>query len=142
MAISRRQLLKGGGLLGFASALGPSLFARPLVQSAMAASTRYVVIVYLDGGNDGLNTVTPIDDGDGTLRQDYEMVRSTIGVPADDLLPIGSDPGHGAALGLHSSLAGLRRLQDDFSCLAVLQGCGYPDYSLSHEVSRVKWATG
>jgi uncharacterized protein (DUF1501 family) len=152
MAITRRRFLTGSGLLAAGGILGPGLFAHPLVRQAFAETIgdRYFVILYLDGGNDGLNTVAPIDDGaSGGLRTAYEQARTTgsggLRLPASQLLgtPAGGapplvDPSSGTPLGLHPGLAGLHRLYAQ-SKVAVIQGCGYPDYSLSHDESRRIW---
>src|SRR5690606_25939007 len=75
MAITRRRFLSRSGLVAAGSVLAPSLFAHPLVRRAFADTIgdRYFVVIYLDGGNDGLNTVSPIDDGSSfNLRAAYE----------------------------------------------------------------------
>ncbi|MFP6684090.1 MAG: twin-arginine translocation signal domain-containing protein, partial [Polyangiaceae bacterium] len=90
MGISRRKFLAGSGLLGAGLATMP-IFGNPFVRRALAdIGNRYLVVVFLDGGNDGLNTVTPIDDGGGTLRQDYDAQRTSIGIDPADLLPLGN----------------------------------------------------
>jgi hypothetical protein len=38
---------------------------------------RYFLSVYLDGGNDGFNTVDPVDNGGATLRTAYDAARTT-----------------------------------------------------------------
>ena len=53
---------------------------------------------------------------------------------------IGSDSSTGAQLGLHPGFIGFKNLYD-LGKLAVIQGCGYPEYSLSHEQSRGIWQT-
>src|SRR6185295_5540215 len=137
------------GVAAAAGLLGPSLFANPFVRRALAETLgdRYFVVLYLDGGNDGLNTVVPVDDGGGALRTAYEVARKT-GVGGLQLTPtdlaatlIGSDPNTGAQLGLHPGLTGLKALYDAGK-LAVVQGCGYPDYTLSHDESRAIFASG
>ena len=161
MAITRRQLLKTGVASG--ALLGASVFSHPLVRRAWAAtSNRYFIVLFLDGGNDGLNTVTPIDDGAGSLRADYEAARFGLrllppssGSDTANLLPIGLDPNTGAQLGFHPGLSGrsatvtqpgdagfggLKALYDA-GMVAVIQGCGYPDYTLSHDESRIVWQT-
>lgn len=141
MAITRRQFLRRSGLLAGGVA-GYGVFGNPFVRRAMAkAGNRFVVVIFLDGGNDGLNTVTPIDDGSGSLRTDYETARTSIRLSSSNLLPVGSDPATGATLGLHPALGGLHQLAM-MGKLAVIQGCGYPDYSLSHDQSRRVWQTG
>jgi uncharacterized protein (DUF1501 family) len=148
MAITRRQFLKRTGAVAAGSLLGPSLFSNPFVRRALADTIgdRYFVVVYHDGGNDGLNTVTPATNGGGGLRTAYDVARLT-GGGGLNLLPgalastlIGNDPNTGAQLALHPGLTGLKQLYD-LGKVAVVQGCGYPDYSLSHEQSRSIWQT-
>ena len=147
MAITRRQFIRRTGLATAGTLLGPSLFASPFVRRAFAdLGDRYLVVIFLDGGNDGQNTVIPISNGGGTLRTDYEAHRFTGGggirITPGQLAgtTIGNDSNTGAPLGLHPGLIGLKPLYDAGQ-LAVIQGCGYPDYSLSHEESRIIWQT-
>ena len=65
MAITRRQFLKRSGLVTAGMTLGPGLFANPFVRRALADTIgdRYFVVIFLDGGNDGQNTVVPVDNG-------------------------------------------------------------------------------
>jgi uncharacterized protein (DUF1501 family) len=148
MPLSRRQFLKRSGLVTAGGFLGPSLLGGSWLERALADTIgdRYFVVVYLDGGNDGLNTVTPIDDGGGALRTAYETMRGN-GVGGIRLTPeelaataIANDPGTGAALGLHPGLADLKALYD-LGKVAVIQNCGYPRYNLSHEESQRIWQT-
>jgi hypothetical protein len=46
----------------------------------------------------------------------------------------------GTQLALHPGFASLKALYD-LGKVAVIQGCGYPEYSLSHEESRSIWQT-
>ena len=166
MAITRRQFLKHGGLVTAGTLLGPQLFANPLMRQAYAAledNSRYFVILFLDGGNDGLNTVIPYDNVGSNLRTAYNDARKpntnitqgqlTAMVNGTTSL-IGTCPGTGTQLGLHpgfnvppdlfdngAGAGGLRALYGQ-NKVAVIQGCGYPEYSLSHEESRVIWQTG
>ncbi len=148
MAITRRQFIRRTGLATAGTLLGPSLFGTPFVRRAFAdLGDRYLVVIFLDGGNDGQNTVIPVDDGGGSLRSDYEDhrfsggggIRLTPGQLAGTL--IGNDPNTGAQLALHPGFIGLKQLYDAGN-LAVIQGCGYPEYSLSHEEARLIWQSG
>jgi uncharacterized protein (DUF1501 family) len=148
MAITRRQFITRTGLATAGTLLGPGLFGNRLVSRALAdLGDRYLVVIFLDGGNDGLNTVVPVNNGGGSLRSDYEAKRFTGGgglrITPGDLgsTLIGSDPNTGAQLALHPGLLGLKQLYDAGQ-LAVIQGCGYPEYSLSHEESRLIWQSG
>ncbi len=142
MTVSRRKFLQGATA---GALLGPTLFNHALVRRSLANAigNRYLVVIFLDGGNDGVNTITPIDDGGATLRQAYDAHRDTGGggcnLPSGNLLSIGVDPISGANLGLHPSLQGLHDLHTQKSAVAFIQGCGYPDYDLSHDTSRAIW---
>ena len=110
MAITRRQFLKCSGLAAAGSVLGPSLFANPFLQRALAAiQDRYFVVIFLDGGNDGLNTVVPA--GAGALRDAYDAARSAsasgglrLSAGALSGTLIGNDPSSGTQLALHPGL--------------------------------------
>ena len=163
MAISRRQFLKRTGVATAGALFGPSFFSNPFLRSAMAATIgdRYFITLFLDGGNDGLNTVIPVTNGStGTLRTAYTTARKTgaggLQLATTDLGPttIGSDFKTGSSLALHPGFrgfqgaggvtagdGGLKTLYDAGN-VAVIQGCGYPKYSLSHEESRAIWQTG
>jgi uncharacterized protein (DUF1501 family) len=146
MAITRRRFLTASGALAAGAIARPSLFGNAFVRQALAETIgdRYLVVLFLEGGNDGLNTITPIDDGGATLRAAYNTHRLTGGgglnLPPGSLLPLGADPGSGAQIGMHPGLAGLWDLYN-LGKVAVIQGCGYPDYSLSHDESQVIWET-
>jgi len=123
---------------------------RSLIQEALADTLgdRYFVVVFLDGGNDGQNTVVPIANGStGTLRTAYEAARGTgsggLQLSPSDLAAtaIGNDPQSGTPLALHPGLSGIKQLYDQ-GAVAVIQGCGYSSYSLSHDTSRKSWQTG
>src|ERR1700675_2102267 len=123
MAITRRQFIRRTGLAAAGAYLGPSFFRNPLLRQALAANLdaldRYFVVIFLDGGNDGLNTVTPLADGtSGNLRAAYEAARTTgsggLQLSASDLTPtvIGMDSNTKTPLALHPALAGLKHLWD------------------------------
>ncbi len=150
MAISRRQFIKRTGLATAGTVLGPGLFGgNAFVRNAMAnIGNKFLIVIFLDGGNDGLNTVTPMDNGSGNLRTLYNGYRRTGGgginlspaVLAPTQLTGDTDPATGANLAIHPGFTGLKQLWD-IGKLAVIQGAGYPDYSLSHEESRAIWQT-
>jgi uncharacterized protein (DUF1501 family) len=120
---TRRSFLKGALALPAAAAL-PGLFAR--AAWAAGDGDTVLVLVRLDGGNDGLNAVVPFGD------DLYYRARPGIGVKA----PIHLDD----HVGLHPSLAGLRDAWDE-GALAIVQGVGYPDSSRSHFTGTDIWNT-
>ena len=148
MMMTRRQFLKRVGYAMAGALVLPNLFDNPLVRNAFADTIgdRYLVNLFLDGGNDGLNTIIPMDDSAG-LRSAYESARLTGNgglriEPGEMFVPTVpmNDPGSGTQLGFHPGLSGLGELYNAGN-IAVIQGTGYPDYSLSHESSRVIWQT-
>jgi len=154
MPLTRRQFIKRTGLVAAGSYLGPSFFRNPLLRQAVAANLgdldRFFVVIFLDGGNDGLNTVVPLADGtSGNLRAAYQSARLTgnggLQLSTSSLTPmaIGTDTNSGTPLALHPGLIGLKHVWDA-NALAVVQGCGDPISLnfLSHEFSRGVWQTG
>jgi len=149
MAISRRSFLKGSGLAAASSLVAPTLLGNPFIRRAFADTIgdRYFLLIYLGGGNDGFNTVIPVDNGGATMRAAYDAARTTgadgLNISPDALTNtlIGNDPGSGCQLGLHPGLHSMKALYD-LGKVAVIQGCGYSRASLSHEESRIAWETG
>ncbi len=149
MGITRRQFIRRTGLATAGALGGPGLFGTSFVRQALADTIgdRFLVVFYLDGGNDGLNTIVPHDNVGG-LRTAYELARKTGSgglqlTPGDLLLPVSAfkDPNTNSQLGFHPGLGGFKDLYDQ-GRLAVVQSCGYPDYDLSHDVSTLIWESG
>jgi uncharacterized protein (DUF1501 family) len=124
---TRREFLKSSALLS----LAPTVPAF-LVNSARAAvpekDARALVVVQLDGGNDGLNTVVPFAD------DAYARLRPTLRVPANRVVKVTD------AVGFHPSLGPFGQLLDA-GRLAVVQGVGYPNPNRSHFESMAIWQT-
>lgn len=147
MKISRRRLLQGGALTGATLAVpGPlqrALF-NPGEARAAGPTNPCIVMVQLEGGMDGLNTVIPVDDQPGfAQRTAYDAARSSIALTPAELAAttIGADPVKGNTLALHPSLTDFKTLFD-MSKLAVIQGVAYPNQNLSHFRSEDIWFSG
>ena len=95
---------------------------------AVAAAPRLLILIEMRGGNDGLNTVIPIDDGA------YFDLRPRLAFKPDAVARFDGAPA------LHPSLAPLEPLWRDGQ-MAILQGVGYPDPNLSHFRSIEIWET-
>lgn len=141
--ISRRKFLTGTAAT--AAALGmPHPFQRAILGAGTAFAApadAILVLVQLEGGNDGLNTVIPIDDAPGVAQRTlYDSARPSIGIAVSDLLDteIGADPVKGNRLALHPSLAPLHDLYTGGN-LAVINGVAYPNQNLSHFRSEDIW---
>ena len=144
--IDRRRFLQTG--MATAAALTtPIAFPRAFgPRSAHAAGPvdPIFVFVQLKGGNDGLNTVIPMDDtGPVPQRSLYEAARPNIQVPTSALAAtqIDNDPEKGTALALHPSMPEMKGLYDQGK-VAVLNGIGYPGQNLSHFRSEDFWLGG
>lgn len=94
-APSRRRLLAGALGLGGLAALAP-------LRSAFAADFKALVCIFLYGGNDGMNTVVPLD---ATRYADYAKVRAGLALPQGSLGRLGTSD-----FGLHPALAALNPL--------------------------------
>ena len=109
----------------------------PLVQSLMKtdalAKDRVLVIVYLSGGNDGLNTVIPLDQ-----YAQYSALRNNIALPITGSTPI--RPIGDGTTGLHPSMAGLQQMHANGK-LAVVHSVSYPTPSYSHYRATDIWMT-
>ena len=125
-ALDRRSFLKGGMAASAAALALPALFSRAVL--AAAESDRVLVLIQLDGGNDGLNTVIPFGD------DLYYKARPSLGFKAGQLTKLDDH------IGLHPALAPLRAAWDD-SALSVVQGVGYPEPNRSHFTSTDIWQT-
>lgn len=129
MTTTRRRFLGQLGAAGLLSigSLPPAFLCRAARAAEKAASAgRILVLVELEGGNDGLNTVIPYGD------DEYYKARPGLGVDRDQILEL--DDYHG----LHPGLAGFKSLYDE-GRLAVLQGIGYPNPDRSHFRSMDIW---
>src|SRR5689334_17073190 len=147
MAITRRQFLSRTGLATAGALLGPNLFRSPWMQQAMASTIgdRYFIVLFLDGGNDGLNPLIPVSGGPPTgtgagPAGGIRILNPLVPTPGPGA-PAMLDPSTGCQLGFHPGLASMRDMYEQ-GMVAVLQGCGYPEYNLSHEVSRGIWEHG
>ncbi len=100
--MKRREILKmaaAGAALPIGS--GAMMFGADAVQ-AQTADYKALVCVFLNGGNDGLNTIVPVDTARYGL---YKTVRASLALPltgADAIVPLDAN------YGLHAKLAPLQ----------------------------------
>jgi uncharacterized protein (DUF1501 family) len=97
----------------------------PLVSALTQATTEtdhVLVIIQLNGGNDGLNTVIPFDQYDQLAN-----ARSNIILPKNKLLKLSGT----SMTGLHPSMTGMQTLFNEEK-LQIIQSVGYPQPNFSH----------
>ncbi len=130
--MQRSRFLVGalGGLTVIASS--DHLFARALAQAPLpglpGGEDRVLVLINLQGGNDGLNCIVP----HGSSA--YYQMRPTLGVAKFDVLQINSQ------IGFNPQMRSLKSLYDK-GMVALVQGVGYPDPDHSHFRSTEIWQT-
>ena len=92
---------------------------------------RVLVMVFLRGGNDGLNTLVPLD-----YYSQLFSARQNIIQPENSLIEL---PGTG--LGMHGSMTAMKELYDEEK-LCIIQNVGYEDPNFSHFRSTDIWMSG
>jgi|RhiMetdeSRZDD1v2_1073273.scaffolds.fasta_scaffold01029_11 uncharacterized protein (DUF1501 family) len=108
--------------------------ASPLVQALMGATTdtdKVLVMIQLNGGNDGLNMVIPID-----TYSAYYNARANIAIAQNKILALNGT----SKTGLHPSMTGLQTLYNE-NKLAIVQAVGYPSPNFSHFRATDIWMT-
>ena len=108
------------------------VFARALADTPLpglpGGDDRMLVLINLQGGNDGLNCVVPHG------LADYYRLRPTLGIPRNDVLHLNDQ------IGFNPAMRSLKTMYDGGN-LAVVQGVGYPDPDHSHFRSTEIWQT-
>ena len=128
--VSRRRFLQMAGAGAGAATVLPYLSAlEAFAAPPVGANEGILVLIMMEGGNDGLNTVVP------TAESRYYQIRPQLAIPANQALPIA--PG----IGLHPSFTKLKARFDQGD-VAIVQGVGYPNPDLSHFTSMGIWMNG
>lgn len=127
MLISRRKFLQSGTLATGTLVLPKFLkaFESPVYLSG---GNKVLVVLQLSGGNDGLNTIIPVNN------DIYYRERPRLSIAKDETLSLHSEAG------LHPSLTHLKTLFDEGN-LAILNNVGYPNPDRSHFRSMDIWQT-
>src|SRR5262245_14109552 len=124
---SRREFLHTSTLVALARTV-PGFLAHTARAAAPVRDGRILVVVQLDGGNDGINTVVPFAD------EGYSKLRTVLRLPADRLHKLTRE------IGLHPAMRDAARLLEG-GRLAIVQGVGYPNPNRSHFKSMAIWHT-
>ncbi|MGD8118535.1 DUF1501 domain-containing protein [Vibrio sp. TRT 29B02] len=149
MSLSRRTFIKGLGATTMVSQFG---WATPSVN---LNDYRALVCVFLSGGNDGFNTIIPMDDAH---YSEYASIRESIKIEKNDLLPTNltcfDNDGMEVQLGLHPAMTGIQELSNRGYVNAVIN-CGVlkqpmergdngsePSMLFSHNSQSQEWLRG
>src|SRR5438105_2716914 len=125
--LSRRDFLNHAPLLALAPSI-PGFLARTARAAGPRREDRVLVVVELNGGNDGINTVVPFAD------EGYAKHRKTLRLAKDRLVKVNDQ------VGLHPSLGSFDKLLE-VGQLVIAQGVSYPNPSRSHFQSMATWHT-
>lgn len=101
-----------------------------LFKTSRAAEDRVLVIIRMNGGNDGLNTLVPLDQ-----YANLTIQRSNVLIPQNQLLTI--TPTNA----LHPSMSGMKNMFTEGK-LSIIQNVGYPEQNRSHFRSMDIWTSG
>lgn len=120
-------------LPGVLSSIGLGAGAQPIRNLLRLASesNRVLVMVYLQGGNDGLNTVIPLN-----RLSALNAVRPHVVLEESSLLSLPN-----TEVALHPSMTGFQNLFNEGK-LGIAQNVGYPNQNFSHFRSTDIWMSG
>jgi uncharacterized protein (DUF1501 family) len=127
-AVALPALINGFSFSAFGAA--DSKIAKLLSQ---ATNTDHVlVLIQLQGGNDGLNMVVPLD-----VYANYYNARTNVAIPQSKVLRLnGTDKS-----GLHPAMTDLQNMYNNGK-MNVIQSVGYDNPNFSHFQDRDIWMSG
>ncbi len=126
--MNRKKFIKNAGI----AALFPFVLDALQACNTRQTGNRIFVIIQLDGGNDGLNTLIPLDN--------YQLLaasRPNLLIPENKVLRMKGV----SQTALHPALEGIKDMYDD-KLISFVQGVGYHNPSYSHFRSSDIWLTG
>lgn len=126
--MKRRDFAKMAGLASLAWSV--PLFAKPLSALSLPPGDGFkrLVLLQLNGGNDGLNTFVPFED------DHYYKLRPKVALEKSKIIPLQN------GMGLNQAAEPLKRLFDNGD-LTIINNVGYPEPVLSHFRSMDIWHT-
>lgn len=135
--MKRRDFLKKSAVVGVSAPfvlneLNINTYASPVFDNLAkiaAESDKIIVIIQLNGGNDGLNTVVPLD-----MYSNLSKARQNILIDETKVLKLTNNTG------LNPALTGLQNLYKDGK-LGIIQSVGYPNPNLSHFRATDIWTS-
>ncbi|MCB0990735.1 MAG: DUF1501 domain-containing protein, partial [Acidimicrobiales bacterium] len=131
--LSRRRFLQMAAVGGAIATVGPTLGRYEAMAAAaqpLGAGEGVLVLVQMGGGNDGVNTVIPVSQSGR-----YRDIRGQLAIDETTMHHIGG------GVALHPALSNIRSRWDSGQ-VAIVQGVGYANPSLSHFDSMAHWMHG
>ncbi len=130
--MKRRDFIRVSGLSApiLVNGLSIDAIAKSRLFSSVDDDTdRILVLIQLNGGNDGLNTLIPMDQ-----YARLQNLRQDIIIPDSSVLELDND------LAMHPSMSGMKELYDQ-GLLKLVQSVAYPDQNRSHFRSTDIWTS-
>ncbi|MBS1664790.1 MAG: DUF1501 domain-containing protein [Bacteroidetes bacterium] len=135
----RRDFLRQGALLSLPFLINrfpvEAMSTNPLLHLLAAKSLdsgRVLVLLQLNGGNDGLNTVISLD-----RYSELTNARANILIPQNKVLTLNGT----SATGLHPAMTELQTMYNN-GLVNIVQGVSYPNPNFSHFRATDIWLTG
>ncbi len=132
--MKRRKFLKATSTAVSLPVLLNGMGVQAITKSALFSglsdeSDRVLILIQLNGGNDGLNSIIPLDQYDNLAN-----ARSNIVIPENSILDINNN------VGFHPSMTGMKSLFDE-GLMSVVHSVGYANQNRSHFRSTDIWQT-
>lgn len=121
----RRTFLKKSALISM-SPLIPGFIGQTAIGQEADKDKPIIVVVEMNGGNDGLNTVVPFK------QRAYPKLRPRIRLDKNPILKLDDE------VALNPAMVGFKQLYDD-GTLAIINSVGYPNPNRSHFESMAIW---
>jgi uncharacterized protein (DUF1501 family) len=137
--VSATAALTSFSLNGFAMRPFANRRMLNLLEQCDAISERVLVLIQLKGGNDGLNTLIPLDQ-----YSEYAKLRETIKIPdsgPDKYITLDSTLPNTRQTGLHPVLTPLKEMYEN-GLVTIVQGVGYENINQSHFKGTDIWLSG
>ena len=125
-----RMSLAAGGTAFLMNGRPITAFGRtPFLNAIQSANTdKVLILIQMNGGNDGLNTIIPVNN------DIYYNNRPTIAIPKAQSILLDDETG------LHPAMSSLQGLWDNGN-MAVVNNVGYGNQTRSHFEGTVNWST-
>jgi uncharacterized protein (DUF1501 family) len=132
--MKRRSFIKLGSTLSVPVFVGgvpiQAIAKSSLFNFINGDNDRVLVLIQLNGGNDGLNTLIPLNHYDNLAN-----ARTNLILPESELLELDQNTA------LHPIMTGVKSLYDN-AMTSIIQSVGYPNQNRSHFRSSDIWISG